>query len=78
MAKKLRTLKDIENDPRVDSIHKENDGFNPNGGLSYWCYLKKGYIVPDMECGTIHECTVKEVIEMLDTAVPEWQFWFNG
>jgi hypothetical protein len=69
------TLKKIQDDPRVASIHKEDDGFNPTGGYSYWCYLKEGFISPDMECGSIHECTLAEVGALLENVitVEEWE-----
>ena len=64
--KKVRTRKDIENDPRVESIHYEND---PD---SWWCYLKPGWQWDENEQHTIHERTIKDVARELNTAVTEW------
>lgn len=56
------TFKQIENHKAVESIHKEYDN---GSNYSYWVYLKNGYINPEMECGLIHEPTLKLVSEQL-------------
>ena len=56
--KKVRTLKDIRNDFRVESIENEGDD-------GYWCYLIDGYLF-DGEVGIIHEYTVKDVCNSLN------------
>ena len=61
--KKLRTLKDIQNDPRVDSIHREEDD-----GFSWWCYLKPGFQAYGNKQHAIHERTIKRVIQELEDA----------
>lgn len=68
--KKVRTLKDIQNDPRVDECFGERDGEN----YSYWCYLKKGWRSSFSGCHTIHEDTIKEICEELNGGI---QVWFN-
>ena len=69
--KKARTLADIENHPMVYSTHAEWDGcFTDSLGREVqgrWVYLKEGYISPDMECGTIHEPSVKACCELLNS-----------
>ena len=62
-TKKLKTLKDIENDPRVDEIHREEDD-----GFSWWCYLKPGWQAYHNQQHTIHERTIKGVISELECA----------
>lgn len=53
--KTIRTKKDILNHPGVHSIHYEGDE-------GWWIHLKEGYISPEMECRTIHERTIAELI----------------
>jgi len=60
-----KTRKQIEADPRVESIHREYD--SSDGYASWWLYLKPGFICPAMECGTIHERTIKKVCALLQT-----------
>lgn len=69
--KKVRTKKDILNDPRVDSIHQEYDGAFEGDTPNYWCYLKPGFISVSSECGTIHEQTIKAVCDELNFSVAE-------
>ena len=57
-----RTIQEVRDDPRVASLHRE-----PNG---WWCYLVAGLITDEMGCGTIHEDTVRDVIEVLGGARP--------
>lgn len=70
MSRKPRTLRDIENHPMVESTHTEWDGcFTDASGREVkgrWVYLKPGFICEAMECGTIHEATIRECCEMLD------------
>jgi len=49
-----RTMNEIRNHPLVESISDERG--NDDG---IWIYLISGYI-SDLECGIIHEHTVKE------------------
>lgn len=63
-AKTVRTKKDIENHPGVDSIHKEDDGCWETP--AWWVYLKEGWINPEMECGTIHQRTIKDVCDEIN------------
>lgn len=67
MIKKARTANDIRNHPYVQSLHQEYDGCFSYDRPSWWCYLKPGYISPEMECGSIHEPTIKGVCELLNT-----------
>lgn len=72
--KKVRTLTDIENDPRVSEIWREDDGFfgdddNPNG--NYWVALKAGFQVYGNCQHVIHEPTIAQVCEVLNDA-EEW------
>ena len=66
-----KTLADLRSDPRIESIHREDDGcFQDSMGryqMAYWVYLKPGLICTAMECGTIHEPSIKRVAEMLRT-----------
>lgn len=53
----------IQDDHRFDSYEIERDN-----GVWLWC--RTGYVCPSMECGTIHEDTVAEVLSMAKTVVP--------
>lgn len=64
--KKVRTLTDIKNDFRVDSIHSE-------GEEGWWCYLKAGYQWDNNEQHTIHENTIKEICNELTNNVTVWK-----
>lgn len=65
---KARTLADIKRHPMVESTHTEFDGYREDDRAARWVYLKPGYLSPDMECGTIHEGTIKECCELLNNA----------
>lgn len=64
-----RTLADIENHPWVESTHTEWDGcFWTSDGRELkgrWVYLRTGYICEPMECGTIHESSIRMCCDML-------------
>lgn len=68
--KKARTLADIRNHPFVESTHTEWDGCFTDAldreRPGRWVYLKPGYICPSMECGTIHEASIRDCCEMLN------------
>jgi hypothetical protein len=72
VMRKARTLRDIENHPYVESTHTEWDGcFSDSLGRELegrWVYLKRGYICPSMECGTIHESSIKACCARLNEA----------
>ena len=68
--KKAKTIAEIQADPRVDSLHKEESG--------WWLYLRSGWTCPAMECGTIHESTIKECAELLHTATRDELFGAVG
>jgi len=62
--KKLKTIKDIEEDPRVDSIYKQRD----DEGVSWWIELKDGYEwAPNSQI--IHEYTVNELLSIMNNDV---------
>jgi hypothetical protein len=69
-----KTLQALKDDPRVHSVHTEMDGWGDTAAeirrKSYWVYLHPGYICHAMECGTIHEKTVKKCWEMMRTVEP--------
>ncbi len=69
---KCRTWKQIEAHPFVSSLHKEWDGcFTDKYGNEVegiWCSLHTGFIFPDMECGSAHERTLREIGELLENA----------
>ena len=54
--KNPRTLQQIKDDPRVSFVSDER----PADGI--WIYLINEWTNPQLECGTIHEHTVKECI----------------
>jgi hypothetical protein len=53
-----KTLDKLGNDPRVESVWYEYDS-------GYWVGLNEGWWCSDMECGTIHEATIAEVLKMV-------------
>jgi hypothetical protein len=61
----LRTVKDVEKDPRVKEIYKEDDEGFAGYKSSWWVYLTRGYCWDDDGLHTIHEATLKKVIECL-------------
>ena len=54
--------------PAVASLHQEQDDHNGRR-WNWWCYLLPGWECRSMECGTIHEHTLREVAELLNTDV---------
>jgi len=68
--KALKTKKDIGNDPRVDSIHREDDGCWDTP--AWWCYLKPGWQVDNNQQHTIHERTIAGICYKLNYNVTEW------
>ena len=60
------TIQEVREHQLVQSLHSE-DGW-------WWCHLIEGYWIPSMECGTIHESTIREVARLLKTAEvdPSW------
>jgi hypothetical protein len=39
----------------------------------YWVFLRPGFICLDMDCQTIHEYTVSEVIDRLKSVTVSWE-----
>lgn len=70
--KKVRTFKDIQNDPRVDEFYKEYDTPFSNR-YSYWCYLEYGWRSSSSECHTIHERTIKEICDEINNGLEVWE-----
>lgn len=66
--KKVKTKSDLQNHPYVSSLHKENDD---GSNSSWWLYLKDGYKSVEMECGMIHEPTIKEICDVFNAGVVE-------
>lgn len=44
---------------KFESFHTED---NAEIGIDYWVYTTSDYMCPVVECGTIHEDTVKETL----------------
>tara|TARA_R110000803_G_scaffold102638_1_gene170729 strand:- start:2521 stop:2745 length:225 start_codon:yes stop_codon:yes gene_type:complete len=64
--KRPRTLKDLQNDPRVSEIYSEVDDIK-----TWWCYLKHGWQDSENKtCHTIHEDTIKRVCSSVHYAIP--------
>ena len=69
MSKQIQQYVDAHPD-KFESWHTED---NNARGLDYWVYCKAPYYSPDMECGTIHEDTVKDALaKMRGVEVGEW------
>jgi len=59
--KKVYTLKEAKAHPIIDDIFFEV-GNMEYGKKDWWIYLKEGYICSGMECGTIHEQNLGDVL----------------
>lgn len=68
-----RTLAQIAADPRVESIHDEGPS-DEGTRHDWWLYLSHDYVCPHMECGTIHENTIKECADLLRTVITRVQW----
>jgi hypothetical protein len=66
--KKVTTSKQAKLDPRVEDIFAEYGNIE-SGKYDWWINLKEGFICRTMECGTIHERTIKECLHLLNTDV---------
>ncbi len=78
MSKQLERMI-AANATQFESWHTEIDGYGEshNDHLpSYWVYCKPGFIIPDMECGTIHTKTVTEALALMKTV--EAGCYING
>jgi hypothetical protein len=75
--KKVRTLSEAQKDPRVENIYFEPDDYREISG-SYWLELKEGYICRSMSCGTIHEDTLKKVLDLLNNDVVKESEYASG
>ena len=65
---KIRTFKDILNDPRVSDVSDERKSpYGDNDGI--WIYLKFPYYNPLTETTHIHEYTVKECLDILNNSI---------
>jgi hypothetical protein len=73
--KKVRTLEEAKKDPRVEDIYFEEE-WQKSG--SWWLELKEGYICRSMGSGTIHEDTLKEVLDLLNTDVVKESEYADG
>jgi hypothetical protein len=54
----MKTLQDIKKHPAVYFVSDER-----KNGEGIWIYLRGDYWCDDMECRTIHEHTIPEIIE---------------
>lgn len=70
MSKQIEKM--VKDSPeKFESWHSEIT----DGKKDYWVYCAPPYYCPEMECGTIHEFTVKETLEKMRTVV---EGEFNG
>lgn len=63
--RKPRTLAQLRAHPWVSGWDDETDQDN-----GYWIYLQDGYWSPDMEAITIHEMTVKDLLDVFSRVEP--------
>mgnify|MGYP001272481628 FL=1 len=68
--KKIKTLKDLQQDPRVIGVDKEYDDVEEC--YMYWCYLKPGFRTEDNDQHTISEPTLKDVCSEVNNC-REWK-----
>jgi len=66
-----RTLADLFNDPRVESIWQEGPDEMGDGRIWWWLELSDGYILADEGTHCIHEPTIKDLCGALSGAVKE-------
>jgi hypothetical protein len=57
----MRTWKDVQAHPSVEDAYQDSDG--------YWLHLKQEYFCEGMGCRTVHEYTVRDLIDMMTTVV---------
>ena len=69
-----KTLQALKDDPRVAEVWREDDGCFGHNVLSYWVSLHDEYICADMECGSIHERTVKDLWQKMQSVVTREQY----
>ena len=71
--KRVRTLKDIKNDPRVEDVWLEDDGYsNTDQEMdrpSYWIGLHPEYEVAPHGTNSIHVKTIKAACDKLNNDV---------
>jgi hypothetical protein len=60
--RKVRTLANIIADPRVSEVLDERGDQN-----GYWVNLTNGFISTNMECSSIHEMTIRECCDYLNS-----------
>lgn len=68
--KKVRTLAEAYDDPRVESHSDERFG-DSDGGDGIWLYLRRPYYDPYRERTVIHEWNVKDLLRCLNEDVVE-------
>ena len=54
-----RTKRDLMSHPAVLLFEKDEDG--------YWLYLREDWYCEETECRTIHEMTLRAVLEVFET-----------
>ncbi len=64
-----RTLAELKADPRVTEVWREEDGAWDDYPMSYWVALAEGWRWE--ECITLHEPTVKRLLEALSMTYPD-------
>jgi hypothetical protein len=71
--KKVRTLQDIQNDPRVNDVYKDKS----TGELQWWMYLSEGLISEWDGAGTITADDMKYLKDTLNSGVviTEEEYW---
>ena len=67
---KPRTWAQACADPRVESFSDER-----GTGDGLWLYLAEPYYCPDTETGTVHEFSVREVLDSLERCVPNYIYY---
>lgn len=69
--KKVRTLKDLQNHPLVESVVRDYNPeifYDQKSDYTYWLYLKIGYYFDCQDSTGLHEPTVKELISVFNDA----------
>ena len=75
--KKVTSWSHVIEDPRVETVSDERGpGKDPGDGL--WIYLKEPYWNPVTDIATIHEWSVRECLEQLNTSVVENQDYWDS
>lgn len=68
--KKVRTLAQAKDDPRVADYSDER-----NTGDGIWLYLKRPWFCPDTGLAVVHEMNVRDLCDSLNSCLESHEVW---